>query len=121
MKRLMRIHRYLSCFVAPAMLFFAISGAWQAFRYHENRKDGTYTAPAVLKTLSALHKADSLHGQVGTLFRLGQLGLAALFVTTAVIGLIMGFRLARPAWLVWAWVAAGVVLPMLLALLAHSG
>jgi hypothetical protein len=28
----MRWHRYLSCFVAPAMIFFAISGAWQAFR-----------------------------------------------------------------------------------------
>jgi len=30
LKTLLRIHRYLSCFVAPAMLFFAVSGAWQA-------------------------------------------------------------------------------------------
>jgi hypothetical protein len=42
LKTLLRVHRYLSCFVAPVMLFFAISGAWQAFRLQETRKDGSY-------------------------------------------------------------------------------
>ena len=47
MKRLLRIHLYLSCFVAPAMLFFAVSGAWQAFRFQERKKDGSYRAPSL--------------------------------------------------------------------------
>jgi len=60
MKRLMRVHRYLSCFVAPAMLCFSISGAWQAFRLHASRKDGSYVAPDVLSRLSLIHKAEKL-------------------------------------------------------------
>jgi hypothetical protein len=114
----MRIHRYLSCFVAPAMLFFAISGAWQAFRLQETKKDGSYTAPAVLQRLSEVHKAEHLSRATGGLFRAGQLVLSVAFVATAVIGLVMAFRIARPAWIVWLCVAAGVVVPLLLTLAA---
>ena len=121
MKRLKRIHRYLSCLVAPAMLFFAISGAWQAFRLHESKKDGSYTAPVALEQLSKVHKAERLSGAAATWFRVGQLLLAATFVATAVIGVIMAVRITRPAWLVWACLGAGVVLPIVLALAARAG
>jgi hypothetical protein len=117
----MRIHRYLSCFVAPVMLFFAISGAWQAFRLHETRKDGSYTAPAALARLSDIHKAEDLKGTRGTIFEVGQVLLAAAFAVTAVIGIVMAFRIARPVWLVWLTLAAGVVVPVLLALPAEGG
>ena len=46
MKRLMRIHLFLSCLVAPAMIFFAVSGAWQAYRFQQTRKDGSYVVIA---------------------------------------------------------------------------
>lgn len=120
MKRLMRLHRYLSCFLAPAMLFFAVSGAWQAFRLQENRKDG-YQAPLVLAELSRVHKAEKLAGAAATWFRVGQLVVAAAFVTTALIGIAMAFRLTRPQWLVWLCLLAGLVLPVLLALSARAG
>jgi hypothetical protein len=120
LKRLMRTHRYLSCFVAPAMLFFAISGAWQSFRLHEDRKDGSYTAPAALSTLSEMHKAERIGGPLGTLFRWGQALLAAGFVFTAILGLIMAFKLSRPTWTVWACLLAGIVIPILLAWVARA-
>jgi hypothetical protein len=112
----MRTHRYLSCFVAPAMLFFAISGAWQAFRLHEDTKDGSYTAPKVLERLSVVHKAERLPMAARVWFRAGQAILAAAFVATAVLGLVMAVRIARPAWPVWLVLAAGILLPLLLAL-----
>lgn len=120
MKRLMRLHRYLSCFVAPAMLFFAISGAWQSFRLHEDRRDGSYTAPPSLEALSQIHKAERIGGVSGTVFRWGQVLLAAGFVTTATLGLIMAFRLARPTWLVWAWLLAGIAIPFMVAWAARA-
>ncbi|HTQ79977.1 MAG TPA: hypothetical protein VMM92_08275 [Thermoanaerobaculia bacterium] len=120
MKRIMRIHRYLSCFVAPAMLFFAISGAWQAFRLHEDERQGSYRAPRALAVLSDVHKAEHLQGLPGTWWRIGQLAFAAGFVATAGIGLYMAFRLARPNWLVWVWLLAGILLPTFLAVASHS-
>jgi hypothetical protein len=119
-KTLLRLHRYLSCCVAPAMLFFAISGAWQAFRLQETRKDGSYVAPPVLARLSEVHKAERLSGPAGTVFRVGQLAVAAMFATTAIVGLVMAFRVARPVWLVWACLAAGSALPVILAVAARA-
>jgi hypothetical protein len=115
-KQLMRIHRYLSCLVAPAMVFFAVSGAWQAFRLQDSRKDGSYTAPVALQQLSNVHKAERLSGPAAPWFRVGQLSLATAFVLTAVLGVVMALRIARPVWTVWACLACGAVLPVLLAL-----
>ena len=120
MRGLNRIHRYVSCFIAPAMLFFAASGAWQAFRLQETRKDGSYVAPRPLAALSDIHKAERLSGPRGTLFRAGQVVLAAAFVATAILGLVMGFRMTRPRWPFWACLVAGILIPVLLAV-ARNG
>jgi hypothetical protein len=117
MKAINRIHRYVSCFIAPAMLFFAVSGAWQAFRLQESRKDGSYKAPQSLALLSDIHKAERLSGPRGTLFRTGQAVLAGAFVTTALLGLVMGFRMTRPRWPFWACLLAGIILPVVLAVI----
>jgi hypothetical protein len=103
------------------MLFFAISGAWQAFRLHEDRKDGSYKAPVLLEQLSDLHKAERLSGTSGRLFKVGQLLLASAFVLTAMLGVLMALRVARPVWPVWLTLAAGVLLPVLLALAVAGG
>lgn len=116
MKLLMRVHRYLSCVAAPAMIFFAISGGWQAFRLQENAKDGSYHAPKILETLSHVHKAERLVATAAPWFRAAQVALAAIFLLTAIAGLIMAFKLTKPVWLAWAAVLAGIVLPVVLAL-----
>ena len=121
MRLLMRWHRYLSLSVAPVMFFFAVSGAWQAFRLHESRKDGSYHAPAMLESLSVLHKAEKLKGSVGNVFRFGEVVIALVFASTAVLGVIMGFKLGRPGWRPWAAIAAGIVVPFLLAWIGYSG
>jgi hypothetical protein len=120
MKRLLRLHRYLSLLVAPAMLFFAISGAWQAFRFQETKKDGSYVAPAVLENLSHVHKAERLGGPAASWFRGAQLTIAALFVVAALVGITMALRITRPVWLVWLCLAVGAGLPALLAVLAQT-
>ena len=121
MKRIVRLHRYLSLFVAPAMLFFALSGAWQAFRLHQERKSSSYRPPEVVKALSQLHMAEKLPAERGVWFRYGQALLAAAFSLTALLGIWMGIRNTRPAWAVWVCLLAGALLPILLTFAVRTG
>ena len=60
-----QVHTWLSVFIAPSILFFAVTGAVQIYKLHENH--GTYAAPLILQELGAVHKegvfeADKKHG-----------------------------------------------------------
>jgi hypothetical protein len=114
MRTLIRVHRYLSCVAAPLMLFFAVSGAWQAFRLHESRKDGSYQAPPVLSRLSDVHKVERLGGAGGTAFKVSVVAVAAVFACTAVVGVVMAFRVTRPRWIALLLLLAGAIVPVLL-------
>jgi hypothetical protein len=118
-KLLFRTHRYLSALIAPAMIFFAVSGAWQAFRLHESRKDGSYEAPAALTLLSQVHKAERLSQITGNWLRGGEVLLAVLFISTALVGITMALKVTRPVWLAWLLLAVGVAIPVALALVAR--
>jgi hypothetical protein len=48
-----QLHIWISVFVAPSLLFFAITGALQTFRIPDQKE-----APAVLQKLARLHKDD---------------------------------------------------------------
>jgi hypothetical protein len=63
MQLLRRLHLYLGCLFAPALIFFAVTGSWQLYRAHDSKKDHSYTAPAVLRTLSAVHMNAHLPGK----------------------------------------------------------
>ena len=47
-------HNHLGVFIAPSILFFSITGAWQLFSLHE--AEGTYAPPAIIEKLSSVHK-----------------------------------------------------------------
>ena len=47
-------HSYLSVFIAPSVIFFALTGALQIFNLHEAH-DG-YQPPALLEKLARVHK-----------------------------------------------------------------
>src|SRR3984893_5595591 len=56
MRFLRTLHLYLGCLFAPILIFFAVSGSWQLFNWHESTRDHTYTAPRALAVLSDIHK-----------------------------------------------------------------
>ncbi len=49
-------HLYFGVFIAPALLFFALSGALQTFNLHESEDGSTYHPPAWIVTLAQIHK-----------------------------------------------------------------
>ncbi|HEU0197509.1 MAG TPA: hypothetical protein VFQ88_09885 [Nevskiaceae bacterium] len=59
-KPLRSAHLYLGIFSAPALLFFAITGALQSVNLHEASRSGGYTPPAWLAHVAHLHKKQSL-------------------------------------------------------------
>jgi hypothetical protein len=48
-----QVHVYISVFVAPSLLFFALTGALQTFRIPDEKQ-----APVVIQKLARLHKDD---------------------------------------------------------------
>ena len=51
---LRQVHAYLTAFVAPTILFFALTGALQIFSLHESH--GGYTPPPLIENLARVHK-----------------------------------------------------------------
>ena len=49
-----QLHAYIGLFIAPSVLFFALTGSLQIFSLHEAH--GSYTPPALIEKLSSIHK-----------------------------------------------------------------
>jgi len=49
-----RFHGYFGVFIAPSVMFFALTGSLQLFSLHESH--GAYTPPVVIEKLGMLHK-----------------------------------------------------------------
>jgi len=47
-------HFYIGMLIAPSVLFFSITGAWQLFSLHEAH--GNYTPPMIMEKLSSVHQ-----------------------------------------------------------------
>jgi hypothetical protein len=50
------IHLYIGVFIAPALFFFAFTGALQTFSLHETTRGSSYKPPAWAVTLAQIHK-----------------------------------------------------------------
>ncbi len=124
MRKLRRVHLYLGLALAPLLIFFSLSGAWQSLNLHKDRKDGSYKAPAVLAELSRVHTRqrlilDSRDQKGGRKTQSSEpfrwLALFARFAVSvlALIGIWMGFRKSKRKWLPIGILCVGTLLPAL--------
>jgi hypothetical protein len=56
LKVVRQIHLYVGVFIAPALLFFALTGGLQVFSLHETTRGSDYRPPQWLVILAQLHK-----------------------------------------------------------------
>ena len=56
LKYLRLIHLYTGVFIAPALLFFAFTGALQTFSLHETTRGSSYKPPTWAVMLAQIHK-----------------------------------------------------------------
>ena len=142
-----RFHSYLGAFIAPSVLFFALSGSLQLFSLHEAH--GAYTPPAIVEMLSRVHKDQVLHAkpkpaptggdaEAGSAHKHHSaparaapeappwsvmalkwffLAVALGLMTSTLLGLWMALTFSRRKAVVLALFAVGTVLPVLLVVL----
>jgi hypothetical protein len=116
MKFLRTLHLFLSCLFAPMLIFFAVTGSWQLFNWHESTKDKSYTAPPALAALSFLHKDAHIPGTPGrkpTPLRYFMFMAAVGLVTTAIIGIVMAYRFSQRPIVATVCLLVGIALPAL--------
>jgi hypothetical protein len=116
-RTLRRVHLYLGSLFAPVLLFFATSGAWQVYRVNDAKKDGSYRPPKIIKTLSSVHKNQTLtnkeiHDRTG--IKAFVFGAAALLIVTTLLGITMAYRITGSPLLVTVCLLAGIVVPIVL-------
>ena len=117
-KVMRNIHLYLGVFFAPLLMFFLISGSFQTFNLHEASKSGDYKPPAIIKSLSQVHKDQRwVDGKMVSKPSLPFQYLVVLMATgllaTTILGIIMAFKYTR-VWIVWGCLLMGIAIPCLL-------
>jgi uncharacterized iron-regulated membrane protein len=114
MKFLRQLHLYLGCIFAPTLIFFAVTGSWQLFNWHQSSKDHSYVTPRVLASLSYLHKESHLPGTPGrkpTPLRYFMAAAAVGLVTSTVLGVIMAYRFSRRPLVASICLLSGILVP----------
>jgi hypothetical protein len=132
-------HLYTGVFLAPAILFFAISGFLQMFSFHEATHAAGYVPPPFIVRLSRLHKKATFtlpppappkpaapklpgkpsappetfqHFPMKVFFGFVAVGL----VVSTISGLVMAWKYSRRKWVPSSIFFAGIALPLLLLL-----
>jgi hypothetical protein len=137
--RLRQWHAYIGLFIAPSILFFALTGALQIFNLHEAH--GSYRPAVVLEKLSAVHKdqvfeephdhpppppaagradehppseeGDKISGATLAL-KWFFLAVAVCLVASTLIGVWMGTTQIRRKATAWILILAGTLVPLCL-------
>jgi hypothetical protein len=122
MKKLRLVHLYLGSLFGPLLIVFAVSGAWQVFRFNDAKKDGSYKPARVITLFTDIHKDAVLPGvprRQGAAMRWFALAAASGLTLTTILGIVMAYRLSRRPALVTFLLLTGVALPAALLLLAR--
>jgi hypothetical protein len=101
------------------LIFFAVTGSWQIFNWHQSTKDHSYTAPRVLAVLSDIHKdahVPPTRRSSPAPLRYFMFAAAAGLVLTTIIGVIMAYRFSRQPMVATVCLVLGVAVPGVLLL-----
>jgi hypothetical protein len=140
LKRVRQFHLWLGAFFAPAILFFAFSGALQTFSLHEGHPGDSYQPPQWIVKLAQIHKKQNMatkpsgparipdrtkqvqrkedapakprQDAASTLILKWFVFLMSLgLISTTGLGIYMAFQFTRDARVIWGLLAAGTILP----------
>ena len=116
MKLLRRLHLYLGCFFTPLLLFFVATGWYQTFHINRNKRPGE--AETWISRLTSIHKdqlypAESASVYSTTLFQSLVVIMSVALIASVALGLVLALRTLRSAWVVWAALALGILVPVL--------
>lgn len=128
----------MGVFFAPAIIFFALTGALQTFNFHEAQPGSTYQPPVWIQKLAQLHKKQTAQIRQRppappqgrreeretprpkppqplstTLLKWFVFVMSLGLITTSLLGVYMAFQYNRDRRMIWALLALGTVIPAL--------
>lgn len=113
MQKLRSLHLYAGCLFAPMLLFFATSGIWMTL--------GLDRRSRMLTLLSTIHRSQTLkaagHNLTSPLLRCFILLMAAAFIGTVILGVIMALKYGRNRPAAVACLFFGILVPVAIILL----
>jgi uncharacterized iron-regulated membrane protein len=123
-KFLRQLHLYLGCLFAPLLIFFAVTGSWQIFYWHEAERGNPngYKPPHALVVLSNIHKEAHIpptKQKSPTPLRYFMFAAALGLIATTIIGVIMAYRFSQRPVVATICLAIGLLLPGLLLWIYH--
>jgi hypothetical protein len=85
------VHTYLSCFFAPVLLFFIVTGTLQMLELHEKQKGSSYEPPKIIKQIALAHRHQYVEkptdpAKSPVLFRYFVFAMSAGFAVTMLLG-----------------------------------
>ncbi len=123
MRILRQLHLYLGCLFAPILIFFAVTGSWQIFNWHQSdKRPGGYVAPHALAFFSDIHKDAHIpptRRNSPAPVRYFMFAAAVGLVLTTIIGVIMAYRFSRRPIVATVCLAIGIFLPTALVWIYH--
>jgi len=115
MKRLRRLHTYLGCFFAPLLLFFVLTGWYQAVMHNRQKgigEPGDWKARLTSVHVDQIYPADSASAYSPALFRGLVVTMAVALIITLALGIVLAVRFAAKKWAVWLSLISGVMVPI---------
>jgi len=116
MKRLRRLHTYLGCFFAPLLLFFLLTGWYQALMHNRQKgtgEPGDWKAPLTSVHVDQIYPAQSANSYSPTLFRGLVVVMAVALILTLALGVTLAIRFTPNKRAVWLSLVFGVGVPIL--------
>ena len=123
LKLVRRLHLYLGVFFAPLLLFFVVSGWYQTA--NPDRRKSPDEAQAVWDRMRSVHAeqilpSPSVDAYSPKLMRWMIYTMSASLIVTALLGIVLAFKMLRAQWLVWLCLALGFAVPLLFLWLGQS-
>ena len=138
------VHRYLGLFFAPAIVFFAFTGALQTFGLHEISRNSSYVPPRWIVRIAQLHKKQTAqipppknrariknspdtsttiakqkagNGSAKLALKCFVFVMSLALMLTTVFGIMMAVRYGGSTRVVWAVIFAGALFPLAIVLM----
>lgn len=119
MKFIRRTHLYLGCFFTPMLLFYILTGWYQTVV--PNRLKHPSEAETLVQKFRVVH-SDQIYPSEDEfqkpsspkLFKVLVVVMSIAATLTVALGLVLSFKMLKPAWPVWVCLVSGILLPLVL-------
>jgi hypothetical protein len=115
MKNVRRWHLFLSCFFAPMLLFYVVTGWYQTLSQDRNKNSAeaqTLRAKLTSIHVDQIYPSEKAESFSPTLFKILVVLMSISLIVTLALGIYLAFNVGRPRWAVWVSLVLGIILPI---------